>query len=123
MSDWPDPTLPWEYPDETEENAARWQSAIDVAVAAGGLMIRRSGYKTFSLSGACPRCSHPTSHSFEVGVVMGVDAVQKVRARTNVDCQCRLLHDGRPDKRDGCGWGGPLITRLSVTVGDDDDAD
>lgn len=119
--EWPDPGVDWDYPEETPKNTELWQAKIDESLNGQKLGIVKIGYKSFDLVGDCPRCGHETSHNFEVEWVVGVDdAPVEKTARTNVDCQCTGKHNQAPEKRPGCGWGGPLQSKLRVTVGGPD---
>lgn len=102
---WPNSSLPYEYPADTTENQTRWQSALDQSLGAGrGLeMTQKPGSQSlFNLRGGCPRCGHSMSKEVEIGVIFGVQPVQRF-SRTNVDCNCNQEHDGRDDKHEGCG--------------------
>lgn len=120
----PDPDAAWGPPADTDAERARWQGAIDAALADGTLELRRSTTPfVLTLTGSCPRCGHPMTQTVERDVPRGFDAGGRtgpdgagrrpvVEVRLNVDCTCPSPHPGRPDGRLGCGWGGPLPVTL-----------
>jgi hypothetical protein len=74
------------------------------------------------LSGLCPRCSDPTTHTHPLFITKSIEAVDEVRAQglwelvgeeppdewnIPVSCACSEPHEGRPIGATGCGayWG------------------
>ena len=122
----PDPDVAWDPPVATDAERARWQAAIDAALADGTLELREGTTPLVStLVGACPRCGHPLTQTVERDVPRGFDAGGRtgsdgarrrpvVEVRLNVDCTCSSPHRGRPDGHLGCGWGGPLPVTLDT---------
>lgn len=95
--------MPYEYPERTDGDEARWQDAVAAALRDGTLVLRRKGRHPdfYDLAGACPRCSHSMDQEIEFGVIVGFEI-----PTYNIDCNCTKDHAGRSDGKSGCGWGG-----------------
>jgi hypothetical protein len=118
-TEWPNRRAAYDRPDETAENTARWQQAVDDSLATGVLRwLKTSEPDQYNLAGACPRCAHETSQMVEVGWLRGFDAVQAEEVRLNFRCSCEMTHRGRKDDDlpAGCGWGGPLAITSTITA-------
>ena len=119
-TEWPNRRAVYDEPLENDENTARWQRAVDDAIATGSLRWRgTSEPDQYELTGACPRCAHETtSDVVEVHWLRGLDGVQAEEVRLNFRCACKMTHRGRKDDDvpDGCGWGGPLAITSTITV-------
>jgi hypothetical protein len=114
---WPQPSVPWQYPGDSDEETGRWQDSINHALEAGTLHLEKVSYHRYELRGACPRCGHPLpSETIATQVIVGVEEVSEpTTARTNIDCNCTGPHTDAPKDRLGCGWGGPIGVDIDLT--------
>lgn len=118
-TEWPNRRAGYDAPKENDENTARWQGAVDSALASGSLRwLKTSEPDQYLLAGACPRCAHETSEMVEVHWIQGIDVVKVEEVRLNFQCSCGKPHRGRDDDDlpAGCGWGGPLAITSTITV-------
>lgn len=111
---WPAGEVPWQDPPYLPTNEVIWQGAIDDALTDGSLGLEQTAHPDFAeLVGECPRCGHRLRQPLEFRVVRGAAEGPVGRVgRFNVDCGCNEPHEGRPDDRLGCGWGGPLPVEI-----------
>lgn len=99
---WPNGSV--RYEDDADE-PARWQSAIDAALAAGTLHWERTPTSSiFDLVGQCPRCGHDTSQPVYFEYIVGVLPTEPTPAITNIVCDCNVEHQKQPTGKSGCGW-------------------
>ena len=109
---WPSTDVAFVSPMYTQANTARWQTAMDEAVAANTVALEPGSHPDyFMLVGDCPRCGHSDgiAQDLEFEVIRG--AAEQV-GRFNIDCRCGHGHEGRPEGKKGCGWGGPLPVKI-----------
>lgn len=111
---WPSTDVRWEEPAYLPANTARWQRAVDDALADATLSLEPTEHHDFFvLVGACPRCGHRLQQTLEFEVFRSIEEpVETGVGRFNIDCSCSNPHEGRLAGRTGCGWGGPLPVTL-----------
>lgn len=109
--EWPDPKVPYEYPQQSDTNARRWRDAIALALDTGTLRLipKGEGNDFYELVGACPRCMHTLGKEIEFNPIIGLEE----KVEYNIDCNCPAAHQGRPEGESGCGWGGWIGVQLS----------
>lgn len=106
-------TVPYEFPDPTEENRNRWQAMVQEAIAKRELGWTKVTDGQWILSGNCPRCAHLMSNYFDLEVIVarvyGGDFFEALKETfpAEVVCTCEVDAPHRKDTK-GCGWGGGL---------------
>lgn len=123
---WPDPNVGYEFAGSVPGAQALWQQALDEALKAKSLELYAVSDDVYNLHGSCPRCSHPMANSLEFTLVLPGGGLRAgsdhavTQGTFDVVCDCRGVHDGRPEeKKKGCGWGagiGVTIRKPERTV-------
>ena len=124
--DWPNEEAHYEFAGGNAAALEKWQALVEGALAEGNLVLTHQFGDTYFLTGACPRCGHGLGKVVEFAVrvpggatknsafdVSTTSAPRRVDSViVDVPCSCSAPHEGRGEKRSGCGWGKGMPVKL-----------
>ncbi len=123
---WPDDGASYEFAGGDAKALEKWQAQVEKSLEQGKLVLTHQFGDTYFLTGKCPRCDHSLAKVVEFAVrvpggatrnaafdVSTTSVPKRVDSVTvDVPCSCAAPHDGRSEKRSGCGWGKGMPVKL-----------